>query len=127
MPAHVTVLFPFAAREDLDEGGLETLFARYPPFDFTLDRIGRFEDGTRWLRPNPPTTFVDLTAAVCARWPECPPYQGAFDEIIPHVTITADGDLPLPIACRALEVALFEEDDDGVWSQLRSFAFQGVA
>jgi hypothetical protein len=127
VPAHVTVLFPFLEPEQIDEAALAALFAPFPAFEFTLDRLERFEDGTPWLHPSPPVHFVDLTAAVWQRWPERPPYEGAFDEIIPHVTVSVD-DMPLPIACRAVEVALIEEsEEDGRWSLRRAFALQGVA
>jgi len=126
VPAHVTILFPFADRRDIDESALADLFTRFRAFDFVADRIESFEDGTRWLRPRPSTPFVDLTAAVQQRWPDYPPYEGAFDEVVPHLTITAD-DVPTPLACRAEEVLLLEEHDGGTWSTVRSFAFQGVA
>jgi hypothetical protein len=125
LPPHVTILFPFA--EEPDEPALAELFARFPAFDFALDRIEQFEEGTRWLRPVPTGRFVDLTAAVCQRWPEHPPYEGAFDEVIPHLTITV-GDVPgLPIAARAERVSLFEEDEHGAWHERASFPLQGVA
>ena len=126
MPAHVTVLFPFADTSVIDEAALADLFSRFRAFDFVADRIESFENGTRWLRPNPPTPFIDLTAAVQQRWPEYPPYEGAFDEVVPHLTITADS-VPVPLACRADEVLLLAEHADGSWSTVRSFALQGVA
>ena len=65
--------------------------------------------------------FVDLTAAVWQRWPECPPYEGMHDEVIPHLTISdsaaIDTQFELPIAARAREVTLIEEDEpDGRWT-----------
>jgi hypothetical protein len=112
LPAHVTILFPFAEPAEIDLNVLRDLISLFPAFDFELDRIEVFEDGTRWLRPAPATTFIDLTAAVMQRWPGYAPYEGAHDSIIPHVTITA-GDVPVPIACRATEVVLLEEDEPG--------------
>ncbi len=127
VPAHVTILFPFADATEVDEAALEELLSRFHAFDFALDRVEQFDDGSRWLRPVPSAPFVDLTAAVSERWPDYPPYEGAFDEPIPHVTITA-ADVPVPIAGRATEVVLIvENESDGSWSTLRSFALQGVA
>jgi hypothetical protein len=40
-----------------------------------------------WLDPNPAEPFRGLTAAVGAAFPECPPYGGAFDEVVPHLTV----------------------------------------
>jgi hypothetical protein len=63
---------------------------------------------------------------VWRRWPECPPYEGAFDEVIPHLTISEtplDLELALPIPARAHEIALIEEDEDsGMWSTRSRFA-----
>jgi hypothetical protein len=124
VPAHVTILFPFVDGPNVDEGALADLFARFPVFDFTLDRVEQFDDGTVWLHPEPSLPFVDLTAAVAQRWPDCPPYEGAFDEVIPHLTVS-DTPIDVPfggsIAARATDVSLFEEGPDGSWSRRRRF------
>ena len=112
VPAHVTVLFPFAEAAEVDEAAVAELVSLFPAFDFTLDRLEHFEDGTAWLRPVPSAPFVVLTAAVVERFPGYPPYEGAFDEVIPHVTVTRE-DAQLPIACRATEVWLLEEQEPG--------------
>jgi hypothetical protein len=119
VPAHVTILFPFLDTADLDEAAIADLIAEFPAFDFVLDRVERFADGVTWLHPAPSLPFVDLTAAVWQRWPERPPYEGAFDEVIPHMTISEtpiDVQLELPIVARAREVMLIEEDEpSGRW------------
>lgn len=116
VPAHVTILFPFVDGDDLDEQAVRDLISRFPAFDFELDRVERFDGGIPWLHPSPSTPFVDLTAAVAERFPDYPPYEGAFDEVIPHVTITRE-DVQLPIRCRAAEVWLIEEDEaSGSWT-----------
>jgi hypothetical protein len=57
---------------------------------------------------------------VWQRWPDWPPYEGIHDEVIPHVTISdtaIDVGLQLPIAARAREVTLIEEDEpSGRWT-----------
>jgi hypothetical protein len=120
VPAHVTILFPFLDTADLDEAAVADLISRFPAFDFELDRVERFPDGTTWLHPAPTLPFVDLTAAVWQRWPERPPYEGAFDEVIPHLTLSEtpiDVQLDLPIVARAREVMLIEEDEpSGRWA-----------
>jgi hypothetical protein len=119
VPAHITILFPFLPADELDEAALRELFGRFPAFDFALDGVARFEDGHVWLRPDPAWRFADLTAAVSQRWPTHPPYEGAFDEVIPHLTVSEtplELELALPIACRAREVVLIEEEEpDGSW------------
>lgn len=119
VPAHVTILFPFLDASDVDDAAIADLISRFPAFDFELDRVERFPDGTTWLRPAPSLPFIDLTAAVWQRWPERAPYEGAFDEVIPHLTISEtpiDMQLELPILARAREVTLLEEDEpSGRW------------
>ena len=116
VPAHVTIVAPFAPPDLVDENGLAGLVSVFPAFDFTLDRVERFDDGAVWLHPEPSWRFADLIAAVVERWPDYPPYEGAFDEVIPHLTVSMtpiELDLPLPIVCRAREVVLVEEDEHG--------------
>jgi hypothetical protein len=133
VPAHVTILFPFLPPDEIDESALLELFANFTAFDFDLDRLERFEDGHVWLRPDPAQRFADLTAAVWRRWPKCPPYEGAFDEVIPHLTVSdtpLDLDLELPIAARTHEITLIEEDEPGgMWRTRARFALaqSGVA
>lgn len=116
VPAHITVLFPFLDADAVVEAELRDLFARFRPFDFALDRVERFEDGHVWLHPQPSLPFVDLTEAVWQRWPDRPPYEGAFDEPIPHLTVSdtpIELDVALPIASRATQVTLIEEEEPG--------------
>ena len=133
VPAHVTILFPFLPPDEVDEGALLDLCARFAAFDFTLDRVERFENGLVWLHPEPSARFAELTAAVWERWPERPPYEGAFDEVIPHLTVSEsplDLDVALPIAARAHEVVLIEEEEPGGrWAARARFPFaqSGVA
>ena len=125
-PAHVTVLFPFLDGGSVDEGAVADVLASFAAFPFTLASRERFDDGVRWLRPQPSEPFLRLTQAVWRRWPEHPPYEGAHDEVIPHLTITRD-DAPVPVAARADEVWLIEERPAG-WVLRRSFPLaQGVA
>jgi hypothetical protein len=122
VPAHVTVLFPFLPLEEIDEDALAALLGRFGGFDVVFDRLEQFEDGTHWLRPVPSAPFVDLTAAVWQRWPSHAPYEGAFDEVIPHLTVTTP-DVTLPIAAHVGEVLLIEErEEDGFWEPRRAFA-----
>jgi 2'-5' RNA ligase superfamily len=125
--AHVTVLYPFAADDSIDETALETLFACFEPFAFVLDRVEQPADGLRWLHPEPAAPLRALIDAVWARWPDHPPYEGTIDDPTPHVTITRL-DLALPVACRASEVVLLAENVDGTFETLRRFSLgQGVA
>ena len=69
------------------------------------------------------------------RWPEFPPYGGAFSLVIPHLTVAdrvaadvlnaIDRDVSshLPIRCRATEAWLMCSDEHGFWSRHEVFPF----
>jgi 2'-5' RNA ligase len=134
MEAHVTVIAPFRhgeALDDADDATLEQLFAGRQPFAFELKSVARFDDGTVYLVPTPSAPFVALTEAVAARFPEHPPYGGAFDAVVPHLTIARDPEgalagavrrLPLPIRAEATSVILVERGHDLRWQPRRRFA-----
>jgi 2'-5' RNA ligase len=125
VPAHITILFPFVRSETVDEDAVARFLLGFPAFEFVLDRVERFaETGITWLHPEPSEPFAELTAAVWRRWPDHPPYEGAYDEVIPHLTITT-GAAPVPIGARAREVALIEEATDGRWAVRRRFPLEG--
>ena len=134
VPAHVTILVPFAPPDEVDEDAVANVLAPFERFAFTLDRVERFPEGVVWLHPEPSEPFSALTAAFVARWPEHPPYEGAHEVVIPHLTLSDEDpievDLALPIACVAREVTLIELGQDGRWATRRRFdlaAPQGVA
>jgi 2'-5' RNA ligase superfamily len=122
--AHITVLSPFADSDDIDEQALAELFKSHSAFDFVLDRIERWDDGIVWLHPEPSRPFEDLTTAVWQRWPNHPPYEGTIEAVIPHLTLSEtpiEVDIDLPIRSRATEVALIEEDANGMWAKRDAF------
>jgi 2'-5' RNA ligase len=129
IPAHVTLLFPFVPLEKVDEpllAELRELFGTQPAFSFSLTGLRGFPDQTLWLAPEPAEPFRRLTALICERYPDYPPYQGIHDEVIPHLTVTS-GDVSLrdevdaaltprlPIAAEAHEVTLLLEDESARW------------
>jgi 2'-5' RNA ligase len=94
VPAHVTVLFPFLPEGRIDDTVLDELaeiFQRVKAFEVKFGSCGRFSD-LLYLAPEPAEPFRALTAAVAARWPEAPPYGGAFPEVVPHLTVANDVD-----------------------------------
>jgi 2'-5' RNA ligase len=136
VPAHVTILFPFARAAQIDGSlldELQALFARLPAIRFDLREARRFP-GVLYLAPEPPDPFVSLTEVVVASYPGFPPYGGEFDSIVPHMT-AAEGDAAvldeaeadirhaLPIAAEANEVVLLEETQPnlGRWRTRASF------
>ncbi len=88
--AHITVLGPFMALGDLTEGVLDELerfFADVTPFDFQLTGLHTFPGGKVYLAPSPAAPFRNLTHQLAHLFPEHPPSGGAFDEVVPHLSV----------------------------------------
>ncbi|MGH2931226.1 MAG: 2'-5' RNA ligase family protein [Gaiellaceae bacterium] len=137
IPAHVTLIFPFVPADEIGEelvDELRELFAVQPAFSFTLARVARFSD-VAWLAPDPSDPFRRLTDLLFSRYPDCPPYEGIHEEVLPHLTV-AMGDAALqdeveaaltphlPIGAHAGEVTLLVEDKSGHWSESERFPFR---
>ena len=139
LPAHVTVLFPFAAAAGIDarlRAQAREHFEAFPAFTAELTRVGRF-DAHVWLAPEPHERFIALLAETYARFPQFPPYGNAFTEPVPHLTIAevgvdeSVGDLAeragreleagLPFRFTVDRVALYVELADGTWRQSDTF------
>jgi hypothetical protein len=124
VPAHITLLSPFADAEDVDEQALAEMFAASPAFDLLLDSVEQWEDGIVWLHPEPSQPFERLAMAICQRWPDYPPYDGRVTTIVPHLTLSErpiQVELDLPIRSRADTVSLIEQSSDSTWSTRRLF------
>jgi len=93
MPAHVTVLYPFMAPDQITDevlDQLDALLGRFGSFDFSLSEVRWFDQRVVYLAPSPVETFRELTATVAAEFPQYPPYEGAFADVVPHVTVGED-------------------------------------
>jgi 2'-5' RNA ligase len=122
VPAHITILFPFAPPGTVDEDALAGLVASHAAFAFELASVEHFDDDVTYLAPAPASPFSALTRAVAARWPGYPPYEGVHAEVIPHLTVgmaRLELEPPLPISCQAREVLLIEEEVPGGHWRLR--------
>jgi 2'-5' RNA ligase len=132
IPAHVTVLFPFVPSAELAtvEERVGQIVAAAPAFDLVFSRTARFPE-VLYLDPKPAEPFVALTDAIAAEWPEHPPYEGAFETVIPHLTVAESEDSALldriaaqvepqlPVKTRVQELSLFVEDAAGRWHEHR--------
>lgn len=86
--AHVTVLSPFAPEPtaaDLDR--LSAVAASVPPAQARLETVEEFPDGILHLVPEPVEPFAALTAAAWAAFPQHPPYEGRYGDVVPHLTL----------------------------------------
>jgi 2'-5' RNA ligase len=137
VPAHVTVLFPFLAPERVSATILEqarAILSSARTFEFRLVRVERFP-AALYLAPEPAAPFVALTERLARQFPECPPYGGAFDSVIPHLTVAhgsseqldeAERELraglpsPLALASTCTSVSLIE-NSSGLWRPLHEF------
>ena len=136
VPAHVTVLYPFMPPAHIGPDVIERLGAiarAVPCFDYRLARTQRFPVAL-YLAPEPAGSYAALTDAVFHAFPDYPPFEGKFAEVVPHVTV-AHGDEPLlcelevelrialpaaGIAARCHEVVLIE-NSTGRWEPMRVF------
>src|SRR4051812_14083016 len=128
VPAHVTILYPFVPPAELDRGvraALAEITGANRPFDVRFDRVGRFPTVV-YLVPDPPEPFARLTEAVQARFPDLLLYEGAFDEVIPHLTIADSDDAALdavaaeathglPVTFSVSRLDVLVEGADGRW------------
>ena len=107
VPAHVTHLGPFLPRVELTEGLLAELgsfFADVVPFSFDLDEVCVFPSGVVYLAPQPPAPFRQLTVELARRYPDHPPYEGQFSDVVPHVTVPLlQGESPADVEGRVRE------------------------
>ena len=138
VPAHVTILYPFMAPQQVDAGVLAQLadIARsIPRFQYRLAELRRFPVAL-YLAPQPDRSFAALTDAVYRAFPDFPPFEGKFPVVVPHVTV-AHGDEPQlceievelrialatagGVAERCEELVLIE-NSSGRWEEMRCFA-----
>jgi len=127
IPAHVKLLHPFIPPEQIDDAllvSLGELFAHVDAFDVTYGGVAHFP-GVLYLAPTPDAPFRALTSRLVESFPGYPPYGGAYEDVIPHLTVVdvrARLDLALmkrahdelsrsvPVPCRAAEAWLMVGD-----------------
>ena len=143
VPAHVTVLYPFLDPALIDESVLAAVaevVGAAPAFDARLSAVGWFGQEVVYLVPSPGEPFRALTAALVARFPQCPPYGGVFDDVVPHLTVgehrppgplraaadTVRGGLPVPFAVGSV-VLMAGSDAPGSWRVVAEFPLGGPA
>jgi 2'-5' RNA ligase len=128
VPSHVTILFPFFAPDDLDghiRRELVGIARRHEPFHVRFERVGRWPT-VAFLAPEPAEPLARLTLDIAERFPDYPPYEGAFADVVPHLTIAENADAPLdeiaaaasgalPFEHAVTSLAVLVETTDGRW------------
>jgi 2'-5' RNA ligase len=137
VPPHVTLLFPWVPASRLTheiEERLRRLLEKAEPFDVTLAPTARFRN-IFYLEPQPSEPFAALTESIAAEWPEHPPYEGAHETVIPHLTIAESDDEQLleqigaelapclPVRSHVDEAQLYVEDSAGRWHERQRLPF----
>ena len=124
--AHVTALGPFLPAPTPDElARVAAIAGSTAAFDHVLADIDVFPNGIIHLLPDPSAPFAALTARLWEAFPQCPPYEGQFADVVPHLTLdsTTTGITPaqvqlalaelLPVVVRAdrLDLQWYDEGD----------------
>lgn len=141
IPLSITLLYPFAPRDDLDAEHLEMLhdlFASRHPLAFDIARVAQWEEGGAvYGVPEPDQQLRSTMRALWELFPEFPPYGGE-DDPPPHASLTlTGGDDPaatlarvegrleglLPAHFEVHEAVLMEEHGPDVWRLAHAFQF----
>jgi hypothetical protein len=129
IPAHVTLLYPAPGDVDAVARVLDGVAA----FDVAFEETARFPE-ILYLVPSPQAPFARMTEALVHRFPDWPPYGGAFDGVVPHLTVAqgeaatldaAERDVAphLPLRARARHAVLLTEVEPARWEPQATFAF----
>lgn len=130
------------AAEDLHEGVLERIaavVAGAPAFPYRFSRTAWFDDRVVWLAPDDDAPFRALTDRIWHEFPAYPPFEGAFADVVPHLTVGQDQPLDvlraaekaakghLPVTGTASEVLLLaQEGPGGRWKRRACFPLGGM-
>jgi 2'-5' RNA ligase len=144
VPAHVTLLYPFLPPERLTSEVLADLrqhFAEEPPLSLEFSGICAFPNAL-YLAPEPQGKVDAMIARLLARYPQVEPYGGAFEAVVPHLTVAQpsnirelravveafchDSNRQLPIRARVERASLLEMDAKRRWREQEGFPLLAV-
>jgi len=138
VPAHITVLVPFMAPDQITQSVLvqiQAALSQVPSFTFSLSQVRRFP-ATAYLAPEPAEPFVALTRALVRTFPEFPPFRGEHESIVPHLTVANGNASEAEIAAAELQAVVQSngpisgfcssvsllENSSGHWREMHVFA-----
>lgn len=141
VPAHITLILPWVPPEQLKAEHfeeLDDLLADQLCFPYTLERACWFGERVLWLAPTPAEPFKRLTARLADHF-DTPPWEGKFDEVVPHLTVGLAGHAPgpsladaeadisarLPLRCEARQVDVMCGDGRR-WSVVHQVPLRGT-
>jgi len=138
MPAHITLVTPFAPPPISPEmvSELKRIVGAFSATNLRFEDIERFAN-TVYLKPEPGEFIIRLTEAIVSRWPQWMPYGGTHAHIVPHLTVAdriEDQRLldniaglvreRLPIEARVHEAWLMETSADDIWRRRTPLPFE---
>ena len=143
VPAHITVLYPFMAPDQITRSVLpqiQVALNQIRAFAFSLYQVGRFP-ATTYLVPEPAEPFIALTEALVQRFPEFPPFRGEHQSVIPHLTVANGSASEAALAASELEAVIQStgpvssyctavsllENSSGLWREAHVFPLRREA
>ena len=140
VPAHITVLVPFMAPDQITPSVLaqiQATLSQVPSFAFSLRQVRRFP-ATAYLAPEPAEHFIALTEALVRRFPAFLPFRGEHDSIVPHLTVANGNASEATVAATELEAVIQSkgsissfcssisllENSSGLWREMHVFPLQ---
>jgi len=140
-PPHLSLLTPWVAPASLTEADLDAvaqLVKEFDRFELSFDRIDEFPGSPPILHLSPADSpeLAALIEDITTVWPDYPPYGGAFDPVLDHLTLaTTAGDAEraairaelgplLPLHSPVAELAVVQIVD-GTFSIRRRFHLGG--
>jgi 2'-5' RNA ligase len=140
---HVTLLHPFVPRDQVTSvlvARLQEIFAAMKPPTFAFERVDEFPRVVAYAAPEPAAELIDMTLALWAEFPDCPPYDGAVSEPVPHATVVSYARVDttieqvrervepaLPVRCAPSAASLLEEHEPDRWRELEPLSFGAAA
>ena len=135
VPAHLSLLYPFVAAAELDDRTISTvsdLLAGQAPMPVQFAECYR-HDGFVALRPDTIDGLKELMSKTYLQWPDVVPYEGAYQDVEPHLTVAmhcsdetavrieqeVTAQLPISAELREAWLVVFE----GKWALRGRFGF----
>ena len=136
VPAHITLLYPFANPAAIGAStlnALDTVFSAATSFSFHLATPARFPDAL-YLAPEPAPPLIAMIRAITARFPSYLPYGGQFHSVVPHLTVARGSSQDLAFAEQGLtgmlassriqarcQQGVLIENSSGRWKPMQAF------